>query len=162
MGALVDRQRAFQALHRAALAALETIGEAGTEGVPGGLLFAAMQVHGATLTQFNQLMDPMVQHGFLTRDGDCYSLTEAGQAFMVTLRGKTFCIEASVSNPERRQGHARANLADYTTTGSCSAVAQVAARYHALGYWVEVYNDRTKELVAGPFSPDEPFPSFVV
>jgi hypothetical protein len=162
MGALSERQAAMKALHEVALATLETLGEAGNEGAPAGVLFAAMQAHGATKGQFDGIVEPMTLHGFLRRDGDRLRLTEAGEAFMVTLRGKKFRVDASNRNPTTRTGHEAGNLVDYTPTESRTAAAQLAKTYHGRGYWVEVYDSRSNELLAGPFDPDKPLPKHVV
>lgn len=73
-----------------------------------------------------------------------------------------FCIEASTTNPETRQGYERDNIADHTTTPlRANAGAQVRS-YLRRGYWVEVYEDESRELLAGPFDPDQPVPSYIV
>lgn len=73
-----------------------------------------------------------------------------------------YCIEASTSNPETRQGFERGNLHDYTITESKTEANKWIKAYWSRGYWVEVFNDNNKELVAGPFDPDKsldlPFP----
>lgn len=73
-----------------------------------------------------------------------------------------FCIEASTSNPETRQGYERGNLADYTVTTYRPEVIRSANYFLWRGYWVEIYNDDTKELLAGPFDPDSPLPTIVL
>lgn len=73
-----------------------------------------------------------------------------------------YCIEASTSNPATRQGYERDNLSDYETTHSKAEAKKWIEAYWRRGYWVEVFNDNNKELIAGPFNPDEaltiPFP----
>ena len=32
----------------------------------------------------------------------------------------------------------------------------------ARGYWIEVYDDDSKELLAGPFDPDQAAPAYIV
>ena len=73
-----------------------------------------------------------------------------------------FSIEASTTNPEMRQGYERDNLADYSVTTSRAKAAANASAYLRRGLWVEVYNDETKELLAGPLDPDQPTPAYIV
>lgn len=73
-----------------------------------------------------------------------------------------FCIEASNSNPETRTGYERGNLADYSVTTERPKAANIARSYLRRGYWVEVYDDETKELLAGPFDPEQPEPAYIV
>jgi hypothetical protein len=52
-------------------------------GAPSGVIYSALMGHGATLNQFNSIMDTLVKHGFLTHDYDChvYHATPSGLAW---------------------------------------------------------------------------------
>ena len=42
-------------------------------------------------------------------------------------------------------------------------VTNQRARYFLQrGYWVEIYDDDTRELLAGPFDPDQSAPAYIV
>lgn len=51
---------------------VESVQEAGPQGVPGGILYAAMMSHGVTLTQFETIMGALVRAERLTRRGHLY------------------------------------------------------------------------------------------
>lgn len=60
--------------------ALQTIGKGIIEscnidsiGAPSGIIYSALMGHGATLNQFNSIMDTLVKQGFLTHDMDCHT-----------------------------------------------------------------------------------------
>lgn len=80
---------AIDALQRVGLGVLEAV-EAGEDtGAPGGILYAAMQAHGASLNQFQSFMDTLTGRGFLTVDqSHCYRMTDAGKAFKAKLQEK--------------------------------------------------------------------------
>ena len=42
-------------------------------GAPSGIIYSALMGHGATLNQFNSIMDTLVKQGFLTHDMDCHT-----------------------------------------------------------------------------------------
>jgi len=52
-------------------------------GAPSGAIYAALMGHGASLNQFNSIMDTLVKHGFLTHDSEChtYHATDSGMAW---------------------------------------------------------------------------------
>jgi len=52
-------------------------------GAPSGVIYAALMAHGASLSQFQSIMDTLVHHGFLTHDADChtYHATDSGIAW---------------------------------------------------------------------------------
>ena len=83
---VASHQAIVEALQRTYLAILETIHEAGDMGAPDGVLFAAMQAHGATLAQYRQFTTSMTSRGFVILDANCYTLTEAGATFMTELK----------------------------------------------------------------------------
>jgi hypothetical protein len=69
------------------------------------------------------------------------------------------CIEASRRYPGADH---RDNLADYEMSADPIEACEHVRRFHRCGYWVEVYDDNTKELLAGPFDPDRPVPGYIV
>ena len=76
--------------------------------------------------------------------------------------GRRFVVEASNSDPATRHGHERDNLADIEIYATRTAATQCARFFLRRGYWVEVYDDATKELLAGPFDPDQAAPAYIV
>lgn len=75
---------------------------------------------------------------------------------------RRFVIEASNSNPATRHGYERDNLADYEVHAARGQTNERARFFLQRGHWVEVYDDATKELLAGPFDPDQAMPTFIV
>lgn len=65
----------IHALAQVSLGVLEAVEGAGDQGAPGGILYAAMQAQGASLTQFHSLMGSLTASGYLHLDGDCYRST---------------------------------------------------------------------------------------
>ena len=57
------------------LAVIEAVEVAGEQGAPGGVLYAAMQANGASLTQFQSLMGTLTRPGYLVLEDDCYRST---------------------------------------------------------------------------------------
>ena len=57
------------------------------------------------------------------------------------------CIEASQHNTSEA---GRGNIADYELSADPLEACEHVRRFHRCGYWVEVYNDDSKELLAGP------------
>lgn len=74
------------AAQRIGLVVLESIQEAGNLGAPAGVLYAALASQGCTLNQFQSLMAPLEAKGFVTRESDCYTLSDAGAQFIGKLR----------------------------------------------------------------------------
>ena len=74
----------------------------------------------------------------------------------------SFVIEASDSNPAMRDGYERDNQADYAVHATRAAANECARLFLQRGHWVEIYNDATKELLAGPFDPDQADPKYIV
>ena len=73
-----------------------------------------------------------------------------------------FVIEASNSNPAMRHGYERDNLADYEVHATRAAANECARLFLQRGHWVEIYSDATKELLTGPFDPDQAAPKYIV
>ena len=76
--------------------------------------------------------------------------------------GRRFVVEASNSDPATRHDHERDNLVDFETHTTRTATNQRARFFLQRGHWVEVYDDATKELLAGPFDPDQAAPAYIV
>ena len=72
---------------------------------------------------------------------------------------REFIVEASTRNPSNRQ---RDELVDRHTTPCRGEASKKAAHFLYCGYWVEVFDGQSKELLAGPFDPDQRVPSFIV
>jgi len=53
-------------------AILEAVKEAGSNGAPGGVLYAALMAKGCSLNQFQSLMRGIVNGGKLRQEGDLY------------------------------------------------------------------------------------------
>jgi predicted transcriptional regulator len=52
-------------------------------GAPSGIIYSTLMAHGASLNQFQSIMDTLVRSGFLTHDADCqtYHATDSGMAW---------------------------------------------------------------------------------
>ena len=80
--------------------------------------------------------------------------------------GRRFVVEASNSDPATRHGlgngSRRDNLADFEIHANRAATNQRARFFLQRGHWVEVYDDNTKQLLAGAFDPDKAAPAYIV
>lgn len=76
--------------------------------------------------------------------------------------GRRFVVEASNSNPATRQGQGSDALVDRESPLGRTATNQRARLFLRRGYWVEVYDEETLELLAGPFDPDQAAPAYIV
>ncbi len=75
---------------------------------------------------------------------------------------RRFVVEAGNVDPSKQHQHEYDKLID-RELHTCRTTANRAARsFLQQGLWVEVYDDETKELLAGPFDPDQPAPSYIV
>jgi hypothetical protein len=74
----------------------------------------------------------------------------------------SFTVEASTSNPCMREGYARDNLSKYEHCPTRPKANEQVHRYHRAGYWIEVYDQASGELLAGPYDPDQPLPAYIV
>lgn len=75
----------IHALATASLGVIEAVEAAGEHGAPGGVLYAAMQAHGASMSQFQSLMQTLTNPGYLVLDGDCYRSTSRTQELKTKL-----------------------------------------------------------------------------
>ena len=79
-------QRAIvDVLQRIYLAILESVRAVGDTGAPDGVLFAAPQARGATLTHYRWFTASTKARDFVTLDATCYRPTAAGAAFVPSL-----------------------------------------------------------------------------
>ena len=74
--------------------------------------------------------------------------------------GRRFVVE--VSNIDPNNGHEQGNLADFEIHATRTVTNQRARYFLQRGYWVEIYDDDTRELLAGPFDPDQSAPAYIV
>jgi hypothetical protein len=81
----ISQKQASHALAQVALGVFDAIEAAGKQGTPSGVLYAAMQSHGATLNQYQTFMRTLVNPGYLVLLDDCYRMTPEGAAFKATL-----------------------------------------------------------------------------
>ena len=58
--------------------------------------------------------------------------------------------------------HGRDEMIDRELHTSRASANRAARSFLQRGLWVEVYDDDTRELLAGPFDPDLPAPSYIV
>lgn len=65
----------IRAVATISLGVIEAVEAAGGQGAPGGVLYAALQAQGASLSQFQSLMRTLTNPGYLMLDGDCYRST---------------------------------------------------------------------------------------
>jgi|JI8StandDraft_2_1071088.scaffolds.fasta_scaffold48915_2 hypothetical protein len=75
----------IQAVQRIVLVMLETIHES-ADGAPEGVLFAALQTQGCSLSQFQSLLQPLVARKYVTKEDHLLQVTAEGEAFIATLR----------------------------------------------------------------------------
>ena len=76
--------------------------------------------------------------------------------------GRRFVVEASNSDPTSNCGHMHDDAVDCETHANRAATNQCARFFLQRGLWVEVYDCDTKELLAGPFDPDQAAPAYIV
>ena len=75
---------------------------------------------------------------------------------------RRFVVEAGNADPATQHQHERDELTD-RELHTCRSATNLAARsFLQRGLWVKVYDDATKELLAGPFDPDQPAPAYIV
>ena len=73
-----------------------------------------------------------------------------------------FVVEARNADPATQHQHQHDELID-RELHTCRTTANRAAHsFLQRGFWVEVYDDESKELLGGPFDRDQPVPSYIV
>lgn len=75
---------------------------------------------------------------------------------------RRFVVEAGNADPAKQHQHEYDELIDRELHTCRTAANRAAHSFLQRGLWVEVYDDETKELLAGPFDPDQPAPSYIV
>ena len=75
---------------------------------------------------------------------------------------RRFVVEAGNIDPSTRHQDQRDELLDRELHTSRASATRAARSFWRRGLWVEVYDDDTRELLAGPFDPDQPAPSYIV
>ena len=80
--------------------------------------------------------------------------------------GRRFVVEARNSDPATCHGLARGNqrdnLAGFEIHETRTATNRRTRFFLHRGYWIEVYDDETQELLAGAFDPDQAAPAYIV
>ena len=76
--------------------------------------------------------------------------------------GRRFVVEASNSDPTTSRGHMHDKPADCETHATRAAANRRARFFLQRGRWVEIYDSDTKELLAGPFDPDQAIPACII
>jgi ribosome modulation factor len=71
-----------------------------------------------------------------------------------------YLIEARNKNPNT--SHPERLTRYYAYAPTRDEAAYCAKIYLSRGQWVEIYDTKTGELLAGPFSPDHPAPKFIL
>lgn len=79
------QKKHIYAVQAFALCLLETIDEAGPLGAPSGVMYAAVAGE-VNLSQYEQVLGQMQGKGFISKDGDCWSMTQSGKDFLVKLK----------------------------------------------------------------------------
>lgn len=69
------KQAQILAVSHISMGIIEAVEVAGDHGAPSGVLYAAMQSHGATLNQFQSIMEMLTAPGYLMLEGDRYHTT---------------------------------------------------------------------------------------
>lgn len=75
---------------------------------------------------------------------------------------RLFRIQASISNPIECDSNDHGNLVESEFQPDRKSAVRRARRWLRCGYWVEVFDNDSYELVAGPFDPDQPMPTYIV
>jgi hypothetical protein len=75
------------------------------------------------------------------------------------MTGSRFKVEGSNGDPTERDDGVREEIADYQVK---AAALRYVREFHSRGLWVEVFSVESKELLAGPFDPDEPLPKIFI
>ncbi len=72
---------------------------------------------------------------------------------------RKFRIDAHMGDPDKRTGYERDNLFDYSLVRNIELALDQAVLYLEHGYWVEVYDEASNRLLAGPFDPNDTHPN---
>jgi hypothetical protein len=72
-----------------------------------------------------------------------------------------FAVEAGTTDPVSRNGFVRDAIVERLVTSKKTEAIEAVRRMHRSGYWVEVFDNVTHELLAGPFDPDQRAPNYI-
>ncbi len=75
---------------------------------------------------------------------------------------RRFKVEAGIRDPSAQHLHDLEGLIDHEVQTGRAAANRAARAFLQRGLWVEVYDDDTQELLAGPFDPDQAAPAYIV
>ncbi len=75
---------------------------------------------------------------------------------------RSFVVEAGNHEPSSQHHHFRERGVDQELHTNRTAANRAARRILDRGMWVEVYDGDTRELLAGPFDPDQAAPAYIV
>ena len=75
---------------------------------------------------------------------------------------RRFVVEAGNIDPATQHQIEHDEMIDRELHTSRTSANRAARSFLQRGLWVEVYDDDTRELLAGPFDPDQPAPSYIV
>jgi|JI10StandDraft_1071094.scaffolds.fasta_scaffold4351036_1 hypothetical protein len=73
-----------------------------------------------------------------------------------------FIVQAHPSDQWLRREFAEQNITEMKVAQSRPEACALTEEYWRNGYWVEVYDQVSKELLAGPIDPDWKLPSYIV
>ena len=75
---------------------------------------------------------------------------------------RRFRLQAYVTNPVECDTNDQGNLVESQFQPDRRRTCQRVRRWLRFGYWVEVFDNESHELVAGPFDPEQAAPSYIV
>ena len=75
---------------------------------------------------------------------------------------RRFVVEADNQDPAGQHHQDRGRPFDQELPTSRAAANRAARLFLQRGLWVEVYDDDIKELLAGPFDPDQTAPAYII
>jgi hypothetical protein len=71
-------------------------------------------------------------------------------------------VQGGNIDPSNQHQHERVEPIDRELHARRTTANRAARSFLRGGLWVEVYDDDTRELLAGPFDPNQPAPSYIV
>ena len=75
---------------------------------------------------------------------------------------RSFRLQAYVTNPVECGANDRGNLVESQVQHDRKRACQRVRLWLRTGYWVEVFDNDSGELVAGPFDPEQAAPAYIV
>ena len=75
---------------------------------------------------------------------------------------RRFVVKAGDQDPTGQHHHDRERRIAHELNTSRTAANRAARVFLRRGLWVEIYDDDTRELLAGPFDPDQTAPAYIV